>query len=76
MVPVMEQLKETYRGRLIVEFYDVKKDHAMRKKYQVRLLPTQIFLNTAGEEVYRHEGYFPFDEIVPVLENMGVNIAR
>ena len=74
MVPVMEQLEKTYEAQLIVEFHNVKKDPTMGRKYRIRLLPTQIFLNAEGEEVFRHEGYFSFEEIEPVLETMGITI--
>ena len=74
MVPVMEQLEKKYSGKLIVEFHNVKQDLTYARKYGIRLIPTQIFLDTLGNEVYRHEGYFPLEDIEPILEQMGVTV--
>jgi thioredoxin 1 len=74
MVPVLEQLEKKYAGKLIVEFHNVKQDPTYARKYGIRLLPTQIFLDSLGKEVYRHEGYFPFEEIEPILAQMGVTV--
>jgi thioredoxin 1 len=74
MVPVMEQLEKKYAGKLIVEFHNVKQDPTYARKYGIRLIPTQIFLDARGDEVYRHEGYFPLDEIEIILAQMGVTV--
>ncbi len=36
-------------------------------------IPTQVFLDADCEEYFRHEGYFPKDEIISVLKEAGVN---
>jgi len=35
-------------------------------------IPTQIFLDKDGREVFRHIGYFPYEEIVKILEEMSI----
>ena len=72
MEPVIEELRREYEGRLSVEFYDVRQNPAPAEKYGIKLIPTQIFLDAEGNEFYRHQGYFPKEEIVAVLERMGV----
>ena len=42
------------------------------KKYGIRVIPTQVFLDKDGKEYFRHEGYFPKDELVKVLKQKGV----
>lgn len=73
MVPILDELRIDYVGRLSVEFYDVRKDPSPAQKYRIRLIPTQIFLDAEGNEFFRHEGYYPKEEIVKVLADMGVN---
>lgn len=72
MAPIIEELKEEYAGRLSVEFYDVREDPAPARRYGIRIIPTQIFIDGAGNEIFRHEGYFPKEEILPILAKMGV----
>ena len=33
---------------------------------------TQIFLDGDGKEYYRHEGFFPEEDLIKVLEEKGV----
>ncbi|RJP82716.1 MAG: thioredoxin [Candidatus Zixiibacteriota bacterium] len=72
MEPVIAAVKKQYAGKLSVEFYDVKQDPAPAREYGIRIIPTQIFIDAQGKEVFRHEGYLPWEEILPVLAQMGV----
>ncbi|TKJ42152.1 hypothetical protein CEE37_00305 [candidate division LCP-89 bacterium B3_LCP] len=73
MAPIIDELKEEYAGRLSVEFYDVRKDPTLARQYRIRIIPTQIFLETDGKEFFRHEGFLPKDEILTILDQMGVS---
>ena len=73
MTPILDELRVDYKDRLSVEFYDVRKNPAPAQQYRIRLIPTQIFLDAAGNEFFRHEGYYPKEEIVKVLADMGIN---
>ena len=72
MVPVMEAVRERFSGRVEVIFHDVRRDPAKAAEYRVRLIPTQVFLRSDGNEFFRHEGYLPERDVVAVLERMGV----
>jgi len=70
MQPIIDEVEQQYQGKVVVERYDVKENAAPGKFYHIRLLPTQVFLNPLGEEVYRHEGFFPKDSLCAVLDSM------
>jgi thioredoxin 1 len=36
------------------------------------VIPTQVFLDQNGNEYFRHEGYFPKEELVQILRKKGV----
>ncbi len=40
--------------------------------YNIRLIPTQVFLDANGKELMRHEGYFPEKEIDVFLQSKGL----
>ncbi len=66
-------MKHDYAGIVDIDFIDVKKDPAAGEPYLYRLIPTQIFLDESGNEVFRHEGYFSRGEIEEVFrEVLGV----
>jgi thioredoxin 1 len=72
MMPIITKLEKVYRGKAAIVFIDVwkKKDQATR--FGIRAIPTQIFFNAAGREVYRHTGFLGEMEIVSQLKKMGV----
>lgn len=72
MAPIIEALRQEYNGKLAVEFYDVRKDPEPARQYRIRVIPTQIFIDASGKEIFRHEGFLPKEEILPVLAQMGV----
>ena len=74
MQPVMDKLEENYPEDLRVVFYDVwtKEEEIYAREYGIRAIPTQVFLDENGEEFYRHEGFFPYEQIVEVIRRRGV----
>jgi thioredoxin 1 len=74
MQPVMEEIKKEYAGKVEVVFYDVwtEEGKPYAEKYGIRLIPTQVFLDKDGKEFFRHEGFFPKEEIVKILGQQGV----
>ena len=72
MTPILEKLEKEYAGRAAVIFFDVWKDMAPAKRFGIRAIPTQIFFDKDGKEVYRHEGFLSEKEIVDRFKDMGV----
>ncbi len=73
MAPIIEALKKDYAGIVDVVFVDVWKDPDGGKPYKIRLIPTQVFFDREGKEVFRHEGFFSREEIEAVFkEELGV----
>ena len=75
MAPILEELKRTYAGRLAVQFIDVWKDEAAGRKYDIKLIPTQIFFDAAGKERFRHEGFFSREDILAKWKEFGVDLG-
>ena len=72
MAPILEDLKKEYRGRMDVDFIDVWSNPEKGKEYRVRMIPTQIFFNAEGMEVFRHEGFFAREDILAKWKEVGV----
>jgi thioredoxin 1 len=72
MKAVMKKLSADYKGRLDVLFVDVGRDRQTARRFRVFGIPTQVFIDKNGKEFYRHIGYFPYEEIVPVLKKAGL----
>jgi len=74
MQPVMKAIEEKYGEQIKVVFYDVWKPDQRKyiQEYGIRLIPTQVFLDKNGIEIFRHEGFFPEQEIDTFLQNNGI----
>jgi len=72
MAPIMEKLEKEYAGRAAIVFLDVWEDQAPARRFAIRAIPTQIFFDKEGREVYRHMGFLGEEEIVRRLKDMGV----
>ena len=72
MMPVMEKAKKKYREKAAIVFIDVWKNKKPAKRFGIRVIPTQIFFDKDGKEVYRHEGFMGEAEIDQVFQKMGV----
>ncbi len=72
MAPVLEDLKKEYAGRMDVEFIDVWKNPDAGKEYKINLIPTQIFYDASGKELFRHEGFFAKKDILAKWKELGV----
>jgi thiol-disulfide isomerase/thioredoxin len=71
---ILAKLEKQYAGKAAVVFLDVWKDQAPARRFGIRAIPTQIFFDKKGKEVYRHEGFLSEEEIVRRFKDMGVKL--
>lgn len=76
MAPILDELKEEYAGSLEVVFIDVWQDTTVGAKYGIESIPTQIFYDASGKEVFRHEGFFSKEDILAKWKELGVNLPQ
>lgn len=72
MVPVLDEIKKAYNGKVVVKVIDVNDYPDEANKYDIKVIPTQIFLDKDGKEFFRHEGFFSEEEIAEIFNKMGV----
>lgn len=72
MEPVLKEVRKEYEGRAAIIFIDVWKDRQAAPKFGIRVIPTQIFYDKEGREVFRHEGFLDKKSIVHILTKLGV----
>lgn len=76
MAPILEELKTEYAAVLNVEFIDVWKNPDAGQKYDLRVIPTQIFYNASGKELFRHEGFFAKEDILAKWKEFGIELKK
>lgn len=72
MTPLLEDLAAEYDGGCNVVIIDVRNHKDLARQYEIMLTPTQVFLDSSGQETTRHVGYWPKEKIVDQLEEIGV----
>lgn len=74
MQPVMDSIEEKYAGKVRVVFHDVwtEEGKPYGQKYNVRAIPTQVFLDKNGNEFFRHTGFLSEKSIVDLLTEHGI----
>jgi thioredoxin 1 len=75
MAPILEELKQEYAGKLLVEFIDVGENPDAGKPYGIKLIPTQVFFDASGKELWRHEGFIAKEDILAKWKELGVDLA-
>ncbi len=75
MAPILEELKTKYNGKLQVDFIDVWKNPGEAPKYKISIIPTQIFYDASGKELFRHEGFFAKEDILGKWKEFGVDLG-
>ncbi len=72
MRPVLKELAKEYAGKADILVIDVYRYQNLAKDYKVQLIPTLVFFDAKGKEIYRQMGAMEKDKIVAKLKEVGV----
>jgi thioredoxin 1 len=72
MAPILDKLQKDYKDKAAIVVIDVYKYNDQVQRFGIRAIPTQIFFDPNGKEVYRHTGFMSEKAIVEQLAKMGV----
>lgn len=76
MAPILDELKVDYADVFAVEFIDVWKDPTAAQPFKLNVIPTQIFFDSNGTELFRHEGYYGREDILAKWRELGVELPE
>jgi thioredoxin 1 len=76
MAPIIKELAAAYEGKVAIAFIDVWEYPEEAKKYNIRTIPTQIFYDANGKEVFRHTGFYNKEEILAQFSKLGVDTGE
>jgi len=72
MRPVLKEVDKEYAGKTKVLIIDVYKYQDLAREYKIQLLPTLVFFDSKGKEVFRHVGVLEKEKIVAKLKEIGM----
>ena len=71
MAAILKEVQARYGDQVEVRILHIETDEGLFNQYRVSFVPTQIFLDGSGREVFRNEGFFSKEEIVGKLKELG-----
>jgi thioredoxin 1 len=76
LAPILEEMEKEYKGVLLVKFVDVWKQEnvAEAKKYKINSIPTQIFFDEKGKELWRHVGFISKEDMLKKWKELGYDL--
>jgi len=72
MAPILEKLEKRYKGKAAIVFIDLRHYRDAAQRFGIRAIPTQVFYDRNGREIYRHDGFMSEEQIVRQLSLLGV----
>ncbi len=72
MSGIVDSLQKQYKGRAAIYFINIRNHPEEGPKFGISVIPTQIFYDKSGREVYRHEGVMLQGAIIAKLQSLGV----
>jgi len=70
--PILKDVGKEYSGKASVLVIDVYKYQNLARDYKVALIPTLVFFDSKGKEVFRHLGVLDKEKIVAKLKEIGM----
>jgi thioredoxin 1 len=67
---IIQEVKNLYPGQFAVRRLYIDEHEPMFRQYRVAVVPTQVFVDPAGKEVFRHEGVFLKDQLIQKLREL------
>ncbi|WP_052813098.1 thioredoxin family protein [Desulfonatronum thioautotrophicum] len=73
MIPVLAELEQDYTADLTIYTFDVGVQPEIGRSFgTIRTVPTLVFMDQAGRELYRFEGYMSKEEILHRFRSLGL----
>jgi len=69
--PILKDIEKEYTGKASILVIDVYKYQDLAREHRVQLIPTLIFFDKGGKEIYRHVGAWDKDSIMSKLKEAG-----
>lgn len=70
--PILDEIRKEKAGKVEVLVIDVYKHQDLSREYKVQVIPTLVFFDANGNEVFRTQGFMPKAALLEHLAKIGV----
>lgn len=71
MLGILDPLGDEYKEEVAILFVNVYEYKDWAQKCNIVTIPTQVFIDASGKEVFRHIGVYPRDSIIARFQALG-----
>lgn len=77
MEPVLESMRVNHSVSFVTEFVDVwvPENQAFAKSHNIQSIPTQVFFDAEGKELYRNTGFISEEQVLAKWAELGIKTA-
>jgi thioredoxin 1 len=70
--PVLKEIDKEYSNKAHILVIDVYKFQRLAREYKIMVIPTLVFFDVKGQEVFRHMGVLEKEKIISKLKEIGM----
>ncbi len=70
--PILQEIRKEQAGKLEVLVIDVYKNQNLSGEYRIQVIPTLVFFDSTGKEMFRQQGFMPKATLMEQLKKIGV----
>jgi len=71
--PILREIAKEYDGKAHVLIIDVFEHRELAREHRIQLIPTLVFFNRSGKEVFRRSGTWDKNSMIQKLRDAGMN---
>ena len=71
MKEILNPMMVDYKGKVDIRIINVYEEKELTKQFRISIIPTQVFMDAEGKELFRHIGVYPRDSIVAEFKEFG-----
>jgi len=70
--PILQEIKKEQEGKLEVLVIDIYKHRSLAAQHRIQVMPTLVFFDSTGKEVFRRQGFMPKTALMEELKKVGI----
>jgi thiol-disulfide isomerase/thioredoxin len=76
MKPILDELQTGFAEQFETVYIDIAENRPAAREYGVRVIPTQIFFDADGNELFRHEGFMAKEDLLAKWQELGFDFSN
>jgi len=71
MKGILDPMIPEFAGKVEIRMLNIDDEPTLTKQFRIQMIPTQVFIDIQGKELFRHVGVFPRDSIMAKFKEFG-----